>query len=210
VTGRGPERFVAVVEGGDPAAVILERAERAGADLIVLGDGDGVVERVVRNAHCPVLVVRAQGRAQRILVATDLSDPSLPALTAAKDEAARTGAAVTALHCVEPALALVGPEHGLAIAPAVPVEVSRTLRHSAREALSGALREVGLQAAEMIAEGPPAGSIVQAAAELPADLVVIGTHGRTGLARVLLGSVAEGVLRRAPCSVLAVRLSPGV
>ena len=58
----------------------------------------------------------------------------------------------------------------------------------------------------LVTLGPAAGSIIEAAATLPAALVVVGTHGRTGLARWVLGSVAERVMRQAPCSVLVVPL----
>jgi nucleotide-binding universal stress UspA family protein len=56
-----------------------------------------------------------------------------------------------------------------------------------------------------VREGDPAAEIVRAAEELPCSLTVIGTHGRTGLGRLLMGSVAEAVLRRAPCPVLTIR-----
>jgi nucleotide-binding universal stress UspA family protein len=56
-----------------------------------------------------------------------------------------------------------------------------------------------------LAEGHPAAEILRAARETPCDLIVMGTHGRTGFRRMLMGSVAEEVLRRAPCPVLTVR-----
>ena len=60
----------------------------------------------------------------------------------------------------------------------------------------------------LLREGPAAPAILNAAAELPAQLLVVGTHGRTGLKRLIaLGSVAEAVVRAAPCSVLIVRLA---
>jgi nucleotide-binding universal stress UspA family protein len=60
----------------------------------------------------------------------------------------------------------------------------------------------------ILAEGPAAQAIVQAARELPAELVVVGTHGRSGFDHLVMGSVAETVIREAPCSVLVVRLTP--
>jgi nucleotide-binding universal stress UspA family protein len=54
-------------------------------------------------------------------------------------------------------------------------------------------------------EGDPIGEILRAAAEVPCDLIVMGTHGRTGLARLLMGSVAEEVVRKAPCPVVTVK-----
>lgn len=63
----------------------------------------------------------------------------------------------------------------------------------------------GTAAMDFIADGSPADEIVKAAKQWPADLIVIGSHGRSGLQRALLGSVAEGVMRQAPCPVLVVR-----
>jgi nucleotide-binding universal stress UspA family protein len=56
--------------------------------------------------------------------------------------------------------------------------------------------------------GDPATEILRVAREVPCDLIVLGTHGRTGLTRLVLGSVAEEVLRKAPCSVLTVKAPP--
>jgi len=209
VTGRGAHELVSIVAEGVPYAAIVEEAERAGAELVVLGDsGEGdLAERVVRYAHCPVLIVRSEAEVLHIMVATDLSDPSLPALGATAREAARTGARVTALHCLEMPLALVGPEHGLAVARAVPPQLAAEVRAHAEQHLSQALRDAGLAAEQRVVEGSPASAIVRAAEDGAADLVVIGTRGRTGLTRVVLGSVAESVVRNASCSVLAVRLA---
>lgn len=65
-----------------------------------------------------------------------------------------------------------------------------------------ALKQAAL---EFLVEGAPAAEIVKAALEWPADLVVIGSHGRGGLQRAILGSVAKAGMRRAPCPVLVVR-----
>jgi nucleotide-binding universal stress UspA family protein len=59
----------------------------------------------------------------------------------------------------------------------------------------------------LLRDGSAAAAILSAASELPAELVVVGSHGRTGLNRVALGSVAEAVVRAAPCSVLTVRFA---
>jgi nucleotide-binding universal stress UspA family protein len=57
----------------------------------------------------------------------------------------------------------------------------------------------------VLLEGDPAAGILEKAREMPCDLIVMGTHGRTGVGRLLMGSVAEAVLRRAPCPVLTVK-----
>ena len=67
------------------------------------------------------------------------------------------------------------------------------------------MKRVGATGEVKVLEGPVASSIVACAEELGAELIVVGTHGRTGLARLTLGSVAEHVIRNAGCSVLAVR-----
>jgi nucleotide-binding universal stress UspA family protein len=73
--------------------------------------------------------------------------------------------------------------------------------------LQAAAPEVRMEPRLMLSEDP-AGEILRLAAEVGCDLIVLGTHGRTGLGRVLLGSVAEQVLRRAPCPVLTVKMPP--
>jgi nucleotide-binding universal stress UspA family protein len=75
-------------------------------------------------------------------------------------------------------------------------------QHRIEESLS----KVNAQAQLRIEEGPAGPLIAKLAGELPAELVVVGTHGRTGLRRLVLGSVAEAVVRTAPSSVLVVRL----
>jgi nucleotide-binding universal stress UspA family protein len=65
---------------------------------------------------------------------------------------------------------------------------------------------VGVRVERFVREGDPGGEILRAAQFTNADLIVMGTHGRTGLSRLLMGSVAEQVLRKAPCPVLTVRI----
>jgi nucleotide-binding universal stress UspA family protein len=70
--------------------------------------------------------------------------------------------------------------------------------------------DLKLPVESVVREGDAAAEILRAAEELRCDLIVMGTHGRTGLGRLLMGSVAEAVLRRAPCAVLAIRAAlPG-
>jgi nucleotide-binding universal stress UspA family protein len=64
---------------------------------------------------------------------------------------------------------------------------------------------LGPEALQFVPEGPPAAEIVKAARRWQADLIVIGSHGRRGIRRALIGSVAEAVVRQAPCPVLVVR-----
>ena len=78
------------------------------------------------------------------------------------------------------------------------------VRDDARAQLDGLIVPGGVPVERRLAEGDPADVILHFARQTPADLVVMGTHGRTGLGRVLMGSVAEQVVRKAPCPVLTV------
>ena len=73
------------------------------------------------------------------------------------------------------------------------------------QALRGRLRDAGLQGETVIVHGVPFQAIIDTATEKDVDLIIMGTHGRTGLTHVLMGSVAENVVRLAPCPVLVVR-----
>jgi len=217
-TGRVASEFQAVVDRGDPYSRIVERAEQLRADIIVVGHRSGagfsrlvghVAERVTRYARSAVLIARPCAKTGRMLVATDLTDPSLPAIGAAAREAHRSRAQVTALHCVEPAPAFAGTEYALACSPAEIREFTEQVRDTAQRDLGNALRRFELQGHRRIVEGAPSSSILKTAEELGVELIILGTRGRTGLRRLLLGSVAEKVIRHARCSVLVVRLTEG-
>lgn len=212
VTGRTEDQYVRELASGSPHAGIVETADRIGAGLVVVGAHGhqgrrhtlgGVAERVVRNAHCHVLVARAApaGRAA-VLAATDASDPAHAALAAAAAEATRRQAPLVVAHCMDLLLpGVVGYE-----VPPLGPEVVAAMRTQWLHRLEEAVARVGAQAELRVEEGPAGPLIVKMATELPATLVVVGTHGRTGLRRLVLGSVAEAVVRTAPSSVLVVRL----
>jgi nucleotide-binding universal stress UspA family protein len=133
-----------------------------------------------------------------ILYATDFSGPSEHAFQAAGALARTYQARIVALHVVDHSL--VGFTEGI-VRPPSPAE---------REELTERLRQLGRScpgaALECrLADGEAAPLILWAAEETGCDLIVLGTHGRSGLGRLLLGSVAEEVIRKAPCPVLTVR-----
>jgi nucleotide-binding universal stress UspA family protein len=140
---------------------------------------------------------------KKILVPVDFSE-AVPALVHYAMEIVRgRGARVRLFHVVGPPLPAVDPATGPAPDPGAFAE----LRESARVQLEGIAGGIkGLTVDTRVVVGFAAQEIVREAGEWGADVVVIGTHGRTGLRRVVLGSVAEAVVRRAPCPVLAVRL----
>jgi nucleotide-binding universal stress UspA family protein len=141
----------------------------------------------------------------RILVPTDFSKYSQVALTYAAALAERFEAELYLLHVVQD-LALFIPD-AVAVAPpiTVPVEQFTTASH---EALNRLVNENNLQHLTVhrdVREGTPFYEIIRFAREKEIDLIVMGTHGHTGLVHVLLGSVTEKVVRKAPCPVLTVR-----
>ena len=145
-------------------------------------------------------------RIERILCPTDFSDFSRRALRRALTLASWFEARVTALHVVlrEP-LVLPGDAYG-AYLPAT-TDLVRAEREKDAKELARFVEPFlgeGVPIETALAEGDPSREIPAAAAALPADLVVMGTHGRSGFEHLLLGSVTEKVLRRAPCPVLTV------
>ncbi len=199
---------------GTPWDSLCRQAREGAFDLIVMGTHGrtglahalvgSVAERVVRHAPCPVLVTRAAAAAgppfRQILCAVDFSEPSREALRFAAELAKQGGATLTVMH--------VYAKHAPADDRAVEEKVDQ-LRPALTEWQETA-RALGAPRVEVAwEEGRAWQAIVRRAAEQHHDLVVVGTHGRTGLEHVFLGSVAERVLRHAPCSVLAVRKLPG-
>jgi nucleotide-binding universal stress UspA family protein len=141
-----------------------------------------------------------------ILLPTDFSECAECALPYATQMARQAGARLVCLYVVEP---LVPPVGYAPMAEALPgVDVSEQLQQSAeRELPRVAAREecAGLEVEELIVHGEAATEIVRVAAERDVDLIVISSHGRTGLGRMLFGSTAESVVRHAHCPVLVVK-----
>jgi len=140
-------------------------------------------------------------RIKNILVPVDFSDCSEKALRYAMPLAEQNKAAITLLHvtagCVTGGFSAVDY-----------VQLRGEMRASAEHQLSELVAQQKNDEVKVefrTAEGDAGSEIIAAARTLPADLIVISTHGRTGLAHALLGSVAEHVVRRAPCPVLVVR-----
>jgi nucleotide-binding universal stress UspA family protein len=142
---------------------------------------------------------------KKILVPTDFSDYSNNALKYGCALSEKFDSELHLLHVLQDLVAMV-PEPGLAFPP--PGNYMQELQASAEKALSQ-LPEAGWKHGPSIIRetrnGPPFVEIVRYAREHDIDLIVIGTHGRGGLVHMLLGSVAEKVVRKSPCPVLSVR-----
>jgi nucleotide-binding universal stress UspA family protein len=142
---------------------------------------------------------------RRILVPTDFSDCALPAIRYAAELADKFAAELILLHVVSDAV-LALPD---AVMPTpTPLADLNALMEAGKQGLVNLIAAEKLEGRHPRCEvriGSPTAEIVAAATDLHADLLCIGTHGRGGIARVLLGSVAEHVLRQAPCPVLTVR-----
>lgn len=202
------------IEQGSAYDQILARAEQWQAQLIAVGTHGrtglrrlllgSVADQIVRAAHCPVLVARSE-REGAILAATDLTDPALPAIELAAAEAARTGRKLVVMHAME----MREGDAAMGILGALPaLDTPETLaarRELASLIIQTALQRLGAQAQVVIAEEDALRETLELAESLPAALIVVGTHGRSGLSRVVLGSMTARLIEHAPCSVLVAR-----
>jgi nucleotide-binding universal stress UspA family protein len=144
-----------------------------------------------------------------ILLPTDGSECSSKALTYALSFAQQYGARVVALHVIERRW----EEQTRRASGELRPDVLRAAQERHEEEVRQHLEEVrnagtkvGVVVETRVMTGTPVEEIVRLAREFPVDLIIMGTHGRTGISHVFLGSVAERVVRQAPCPVLTVRL----
>lgn len=215
VLGLSPDELRVVVESGTPEEEIVRIAENEGASLIVVGAKvrgrtervlGHVAERVVRCAHTSVLVARGTEATRKIVVATDFSAGSLAALRLGRQLSLSTSAEVALIHVVRPpSSALPSALMPLGDTWTPPAKAAlEQLEELGRSTLASLATEYGFGSFEQL-QGDPADVIVDRAEALGADLVITGSRGRTGLRRLLLGSVAEKVIRTSRLSVLVAR-----
>ena len=209
-----------LIRMGDPAEAVLQAALEAGIDLIAMCTHvrkglakwllGSVAETVVRRAQLPVLLVRPGLPAphavlRRILAPLDGSEESFSILTEVKRLALRTGAEVVLLHVTERSFAPL-PQRGAPAGPGIPEDPERKLLDVADR-----LGRSDLIYWQVIAQGDPAGEILNHAVTLDADLIAMSTHARSGRERAIFGSVAQEVLARSDRPVLLKRpLIPAV
>jgi nucleotide-binding universal stress UspA family protein len=198
------EHIVSYAGDNEIDLVVMGTHGRRGVDRMLFGS---VTEEVVRRASCPVFTVRADADVTpsqavgRVLVPIDFSDASESAVQHAKEIAFTYGAEIDLLHVVEPPF--YPSAYGID-ATAFPTQevvdrVEKQLGDMARD-------EIGYEHIMVEATvGHPPSEILNYVDENEVDLIVIATHGRTGLERALLGSVTERVLRRSPVPTFVVK-----
>lgn len=216
----GPERSIQQsLLRGRPATAIVEDARAVHADLIVVGSrGHGVIEsmllgstssEIVDHAPCPVLVARTD-TVHSLVFAEDGSEGALAALVFLETwpifagHPARIVSVADVPAPIDPGIAPGVYGAMLDTYASARDETSQLHWRLARES-ADRLTEAGLAAEPEERDGDPATQLVRAAEEHRADLIIVGSKGRTGLARLVLGSVARNVLLHAHCSVLVVR-----
>lgn len=140
----------------------------------------------------------------KILVPSDFSEHAMFAVDYALELARRYNASITLVHVHD--VVLYTLPDGLMLYPAVAMAELDTTLHTKLRLLKESLEQRDFPRVDTeLARGPAAPGIVRCAAEGGYDLIVLGTHGRTGIAHALIGSVAERVVRTAPCPVLTIR-----
>ncbi len=168
-----------------PGVIIMGRRGRSGLERLLVGS---VTARVIGHSPYKVLVVPRDAvlSFERLLVATDGSPAGEAACRIALEIAGRTGGHLTAITAAHGDL---DPKRAKALV---------------RE-LAATAKEQGLDLLTLTPGGRPENAIVEVAAARHSDLIIMGSHGRTGLKRLFLGSVAERVIGQAVCPVLVVK-----
>jgi nucleotide-binding universal stress UspA family protein len=203
---------------GEPAHRLLEYAAESHCTLIVMGTHGrqglqrvfvgSTTEAVLRASAIPVLTLRAgvthpeaAGRCfERIVVAIDDSEPSDAALEVACAFPAEDRRYVALCSIAGTAVVVGDKSYHEAVMHDLRAQAERLV-----DAAEGKARARGVTAEARVAEGNTDEALIAAAKEEKADLIVLGSHGRRGLRRFFIGSVAEGVVRRAPVPVLVIR-----
>lgn len=206
-----------LVEGGATEQILRVAAED-GHDLIVIGThGYGPVRRlllgsvaikVVRNAPCSVISIpppadRPVHELKTLLLATDFSPPSMAARDHAAQLARAFGAKVIVQHVMDLPPSYYGAIHR------IPQLIDQDALHKELETklltLADELGDQGIKVERKLDEGRPADQILEAADSVGADLILVGATGRSAIERVLLGGVADAIVRGASCPVMTCR-----
>lgn len=213
---------------GQPFREVCQLARKTGTDMIVMSTRGNTglkhialgstAERIVRYSPCPVLIVRQPAESkstrngnshlraktfQKVLVPIDFSDCSMKGLVYARTLAKKFSARLELFHSVHLDYYVSSDEYARYDFPALMRQAEKDAIQKMRDLVRGTDWN-GVKVESLIDVGPPGSAIYDRAQDRHADLIVISTHGRTGLKHMFLGSVAEYVVRHARCSVLVV------
>jgi nucleotide-binding universal stress UspA family protein len=207
VVRKGDESYKDIVDEAvknKSTMIVMGRRGRTGLKRLMMGS---VTARVIGHAPCSVLVVpkTAQLEFKNIVVATDGSKYSAAAASEAIGLAKRNGSSLTVISIVPSEMATptdinftVGQRELIA------EKEMQNAEKNARLVKEAAQKE-GVEARAFVMSGKPAEAIIQTAGEKKADLIVLGSHGRTGVEKLLMGSIAERVIVLSSCGVLVVK-----
>ncbi|MGD9742567.1 MAG: universal stress protein [Dongiaceae bacterium] len=210
-------RCRSIVAAGDPFDGILQTAKSCAADMIVMGAHrkhmlrdilvGTTIERVIRTGHYPVLMVNREAARPyaRVLAAVDMSPPSALAIKAAKALGLIDGTELSVVHGFHAFGSRKMSSAGVR-QDSIDGYVAKERSQAAMElAAFLAANDFGIDRSSLrIEEGNPVDVIAAAVQETRSDLLLVGTHGRTGIVKILLGSVTEEVLRSIEADILAV------
>jgi nucleotide-binding universal stress UspA family protein len=212
----GDGSLTSAVVRGEPGEAIVEYIDEAGIDVVAMGTRGqrglrrfvtgSVTEDVVRHAHVPVVTVRTTDAApvtdyERILVTTDGSSAAEAAIDHAVAVADAYDATLHVCSIVDISAAAAGPS------AAPPMDLLANLREQgamATERVAERARAGGVDVVTEVREGFPGPGVLDYADDADIDLIAMGTHGRTGVDRLLLGSTTERTIRRAKVPVMSV------
>lgn len=201
-----PQLTTLTVRRGPPAAVLGDAVTARGAELVVLGGkqhstlgrwlGGSTSVSVARSTLVPLLVTVGQPAIRRILVTVDQSSAARPTLAAAERYAALFGAELRALSVIEPLPALLDMPR-----PDAP-DYPKLLEETVARDIWSLIRAPGVDT--LVRHGTALETILHEAAEWRADLLVVGSHGKGPVKRLIVGSVTERLINNLPTSLLVV------
>ncbi len=222
-SGEGQKVTTQVLDG-DAAEAVLAAVDDSGVDLIAISTHGrsgvsrwlfgSVATHILERASVPLLVLRPKEGEDRgepgpvvkkILVPLDGSDLAMSILPVVEEFAKTMGASLVLYHSVAPLAPYPGFE---AVGAPALSETIEEMQRQAKEILARTAKEVksrGVEATTVVSLGTAVDGVLSAARELNVDLIALATHGRSGLGRVVLGSVADSVIRRSadvPCLVI--------
>lgn len=207
VVRKGGETYKEIVEEASlnkSSMIVMGRRGRTGLTRLMMGS---VTARVIGHAPCNVLVVPQAAKLEfnSIVVATDGSKYSDAAASEAIGLAKRNGSVLTVVSVVPSEMATPTDINFTVNQRELIAEKEMQAAEKNAKMVKEAAQKEGVNVRAFVMSGKPAEAIVQAAQEKKADLIVLGIHGRTGVEKLLMGSVAERVIVLSPFAVLAVK-----